>query len=400
MRPISGARWCLFLSLIGIGLAGYIFYLHLGLMRGELVGGPACGSGAMNCHAVTSGVWGSFLGVPISLWGILGYFVFIGLSLLAWQSDEWASRAMLATFLLGLFAVAINAILLYMMVFVIGYYCLFCLLVDAVNLGLLAVAAASLGQPWARAKNQIGNALWSFFPSRKNPAAWLFWGIVIAGFLGVAAVHASTSYLARGSTGTIRKQMREFATKQQRISVDVTGDPAKGNPAGWLRIVEFSDFLCPACQRASKLNPIMLAGHRRDAVFIFKNYPLDTTCNTDIQRMVHPGACQVAAAGECAQQQGKFWEFHDLIFEKGHDYNLNGLEPDIQRLGMDLARFRGCMSDGTGMEAVKRDIVEAKKARVMSTPTYVINGLPIPGGGVNPYLFEDLVAVIKESGNG
>ena len=68
------------LSLIGIGVAGYLFFLHLGLLRGELLGGAVCGTGAFNCHAVTAGPWGSFLGVPLSLWGILGYLTIFALS--------------------------------------------------------------------------------------------------------------------------------------------------------------------------------------------------------------------------------------------------------------------------------------------------------------------------------
>ena len=65
MRMQRGAAWCLVLSLIGLGLAGYLTVLHLGLLRGELLGGAVCGaSGALNCHVVTGGPWGKVLGMP------------------------------------------------------------------------------------------------------------------------------------------------------------------------------------------------------------------------------------------------------------------------------------------------------------------------------------------------
>ena len=73
MLSTRGSSWCVLFGVVGLGLAGYLVYLHLGLLRGELLGGPACGSGAFNCHAVTAGAWGTVLGVPLAFWGIIGY---------------------------------------------------------------------------------------------------------------------------------------------------------------------------------------------------------------------------------------------------------------------------------------------------------------------------------------
>ncbi len=145
------------------------------------------------------------------------------------------------------------------------------------------------------------------------------------------------------------------------------------------------------------MNTIILASHRRDVAFVFKNYPLDNTCNDRIPRAVHAGACRVAAAGECAHLQGKFWAFHDFVFEKGHEYNQANLEADAMRLGLDVVSFQACMASGQGLDAVKRDIAEAGKANVMSTPTYVINGVPV-AGGLQPLAFEDFAAILREQG--
>jgi len=367
-------------------------------MRGELLGGPACGSsGAMNCHLVTGSSWGSFLGVPLALWGVLGYVVVLALSLLARQSSEWAGHAMTAIFSLALLLVAADVALFGLMAFVIRAFCLFCLATYAVNLALLLLAASALEHPWPRALGRLGAAVGALIPSAQRQAAWLFWGIVVVGVLGVAGVHAATLFVSRGTLGSMQRQLREFITKQPRVSVEVTGDPMLGTAGASLQIVEFSDFFCPACQRASKLNRIIMSNHRRDAVFVFKHYPLDMSCNAQISRMVHPGACQVAAASECVHLQGKFWPFHDLVFEGGPKYNAANLEGDVRRLGIDVAQFNACMSSGDGMAAVQRDIAEAGKAGVTSTPTYVINGLPV-AGGLTPAMFDDFVAVLKETG--
>ena len=398
MRTNRGLWGCAFLSLLGVGLAGYLTFLHLGLLRGELLGGPACsGAGPFNCHVVTAGTWGSLLGMPLALWGVLGYLAVFALSLLGLQSSEWATEALPLIFVLAALFVGTDLILLGLMVFVIRFYCLFCLFTYAVNLALLVVSARSLGRPWTQALRQMGGSVGALVPSRQRPAAALFWGLVLVGILGTVSVHAATTFLSRGSFGSVRKQMREFVTRQPRVSVEIAGDPAIGPANAQVQIVEFSDFLCPACQRASKMNAIILANHRRDAVFVFKHFPLDSSCNDKISRMVHAGACMVAAASECAHLQGKFWAFHDLVFEQGQHYSPAHLETDMQRLGVDLAPFRACMESGQGLEAVKRDIAEAGKVGVGSTPTYVINGLPM-AGGIQPTMFEDFLAVLREAG--
>src|SRR3989338_1594334 len=397
MRTQRGASWCVFLSLLGLGLAGYLTVLHIGLMRGVLLGGAVCGaSGVLNCHAVTGSVFSSVLGMPLAMWGIIGYITVMALALLARQSAEWAVHAMGLIFLLSLAFVVVDLVLLALMVFVIRFICLFCLATYVVNLLLLLVAARSMGRPWTEAVREAGTSLWTLWPTSLRPVTWFFWAVVLLGIAGTVGLHAATIFVSRGTLGSVQKQIREFVSKQTRVALDVTGDPMLGDPKAQLQIVEFSDFLCPACHRASKMNPILMANHRDDAVFVFKHFPLDTMCNDRATRMAHPGACHLAAASECAHQQGKFWPFHGKVFEGAEHHAATQLDEVARAVGLDLTPFRTCLSSGQGMAAVKRDIAEAAKANVMSTPTYVIGGIPVPGG-FTPATFEDFVSVLKET---
>ncbi len=226
----------------------------------------------------------------------------------------------------------------------------------------------------------------------------IFWGVVLTGVFGVLSVQATTRFMTEGPPGSLRKQMTEFVQHQQRVVVETSGDPRHGTASAPIQIVEFSDFLCPTCQRASQFNPLLLAGHRGKASFVFKHYPLDQTCNDAIQRMVHPNACQVAAATECAHEQGKFWALHDHLFRKltGTQYNVAELERDAEIAGLNMTAFRECLQGGRGMEAVKRDIVEAARLGVRSTPTYVVNGLLMPGL-LTPATFNELLDVLQET---
>ena len=397
MRTERRATWCLLLSLIGLGLSSYLVFLHLGLLRGELVGGPACsGHGLLNCHAVTGGSWGAFLGMPLSLWGVMGYVFMAALSLLGMQSTEWAAVVFPLITVLGAVFVGVDLALFSLMVYVIRFYCLFCLLTYGINVLLLVASVRALNRPLPQALGVVGSSLRALVPSSRQPVVGLFWALVLIGVFGTLGVHVSTTFVSRGSQGTLRKQLREFVTKQLHVTVDVTGDPSLGPAGAAVQMVEFSDFLCPACQRASNINTIILASHRRDTAFIFKNYPLDSVCNDKVTHTVHPGACQIAAAGECAHLQGKFWAFHDLIFHQAPHVNVTNLDEALKPLGLDLTAFHACMESGQGVEAVKRDIAAGAAIGVSSTPTYVINGLPV-AGGLQPALFDDFVAALRES---
>ena len=391
------AGWCLLLSVLGLICAGYLTYMHLGLMRGELLGGAACGGeGVFNCHAVTASRWGSFLGVPLSLWGSLGYLIILSLAALAFSGPDWLESALTLIGGLSLLFVGIDAYLLSVMAFNLHYFCLFCLVSYGVNILLVAISTVGLGKNWAQIFAGIPGALAALLSPKQRAGAGLFWALVFVSTLGVAGVYASTTFVIKGSLKSMRPQVREFVHSQQRVNVDTAGDPVKGNPQAAFRLVEFSDFLCPVCQRASKLNEVLLAGHQDDVAFIFKQYPLDMECNPQVQRTVHPGACKLAAAAECAQMQGNFWRFHDKIFGGDKPYEVKNLDHDLPSLGLDLKQFQSCMASGEGAALARKDIDEGSKLGVTSTPTFVLNGI-LMRGSITPTAFEDLLAVIEES---
>jgi len=396
MRTRRGGGICVLLSVIGVGLCLYLGFLHIALLRGELFGGSVCGStgGLLNCHAVTSGRWGSFAGLPLWVWGLIGYLAFLNLALLAWLFPDWATHALTLLTSLAVACVGIDLLLLTAMVTQVRLLCLFCLLTYLVNVLLLLTGKWALASPWSRIAGGFGAALRAFVPSTRRPLTWLFWGTLVTGAGGSVALHAATTYVGIGTPGMLKNQIAQFVGKEARTPPDISGDPSLGPLDAPVQVVEFSDFLCPACQKASKFNHVVLPNHRRDVRFVFKHFPLDTACNDAINRMVHSGACVIAAASECVQQQGKFWAFHDLVFERGHDYDQGRLRADVQQLGVNMEPFDRCVASGEGMEAVRKDITEGKRLNVGSTPTFFINGLRMPGI-MAPAVFEELVGLLK-----
>ncbi len=139
--------------------------------------------------------------------------------------------------------------------------------------------------------------------------------------------------------------------------------------------MEFSDFLCPFCRNlAGAFGGFMPQSQGRVAIF-FKNYPLDQACNPVMTRTVHDGACELALGGICAEEQGKFWSYHDRIFSQPP---ANPGNEDVVRLateaGLDGNAMRQCLSSPGARAKLDRDIAEGRRLEVNATPTVFVNG--------------------------
>ncbi len=386
-----GAWCCLLLSLTGLGLCAYMYYVHLGLLRGELLGGAACGgSGVFNCHAVTASRWGTALGMPLPLWGIAGYLSTLTLAAIALAFPAAAGPALALLVASGLTFLAVDAALFAVMVTQIRSLCPLCLGSYLLNALLAVSARAGLGLQWNTALRQVSGAL-------RSSVLWLALGAAGLGLAAATGVQASVEFISQSSPSMIRRQLRDYFLLQPRASVESAGSPSLGSATAGVQVMEFSDFHCPTCRRASKFNHIMLSTNPGTR-FVFKHFPLDTSCNPGIARMVHPGACTTAAGAACAHQQGKFWPLHDVIFGQEQTYDPSRLRDDALRAGLDLAKFDACMASGEGMQAVRRDVEEAQRLGVTSTPTYFINGYRL-GGLMPPAFFRELSRLLREQGS-
>jgi protein-disulfide isomerase len=129
-------------------------------------------------------------------------------------------------------------------------------------------------------------------------------------------------------------------------------------------IVEFSDFQCPYCEMAVEPIKKLIAKHPGKIRFIYRYFPLTG---------IHADAFQSAVASECAALQGKFWEFHDLLFDNQDSLNSESLQGYAQELGLDKESFAVCINSETVAEAVRQDMADGEKYQVTGTPTFFLN---------------------------
>ncbi len=149
-------------------------------------------------------------------------------------------------------------------------------------------------------------------------------------------------------------------------------DPLKGEPGAPVTIVEFSDFQCPYCARfAQQTLPQLLERYvaTGKARFVYRDFPLD----------FHPVAQKAAEAAECADEQGKFWEYHDLIFARQASLSLENLKSWAVELGLDAGAFNTCLDSGAMAGEVGEDAQAGRAAGVTGTPAFLVNGQLITG---------------------
>lgn len=153
-----------------------------------------------------------------------------------------------------------------------------------------------------------------------------------------------------------------------RYSVRLRGDePTRGPDDALVTVIEFADFQCPYCGKGAGPLEEVREEYDRDVRVIYKHYPLP----------FHRKAPAAARAAWAAHQQGKFWEIHDWLYE--HKAELDGIDAEIERLDMDLEKFRVDSVSKAAIAAVEDDSLAGGLVGVSSTPAFVVNGHPYRG---------------------
>jgi protein-disulfide isomerase len=198
-----------------------------------------------------------------------------------------------------------------------------------------------------------------------------------------------TQYLQQERAQTIIRELveglkaaAEVETFLPRYRVEVAAEdsPRHGAADAPIQIVEFSDFQCPYCSQAAETVRQVEEKYGDKVSVVYRHFPLP----------IHQQATRAAEASQCANDQDKFWPFHDKLFadqKAWTDADLSGFATD---LGLDQATFDQCLKDRKHGETVEDDVADGKRAGMGGTPVFYINGVVL--AGARP--IEDFVEVI------
>lgn len=372
-------------SLVGLGLSLFLLVQHNRLRSGIQETASLCSIGKLaDCDVVHASRYAEVAGVPVAAIGAAFFFLLFLLGTLSPPSDDnfkliqkWMAR-------LCLLALAIDAGLLAAQALDLQTFCLYCILTYVATIVHYCANATMCD---LRAKGAL-----SFFinPLLQKPSLiaedilphyWILTGTAFVTFLAAlwllpANIWMQSSFYSYGAriTEQFYKEWPDKPKKQiEVLATDGTLGPAKAP----VTIVEFSDFECPHCRKAAFTLHASLASLKKKARFVFKHYPLDSSCNPSVNFQAHRHACRLAQLAVCATRLGKFWDFHDRVFFKvfgesglpDWDVVVEALEPIFTR-----EQVGRCLSDSSTLEAVKANVRQGDQWNVNGTPAIFVNG--------------------------
>jgi protein-disulfide isomerase len=154
-----------------------------------------------------------------------------------------------------------------------------------------------------------------------------------------------------------------------RQMIAEAGSPAKGPAGAPVEIIEFSDFQCPFCFRATPTIRQVMSTYGDKVRLVYRHFPLPN----------HPNARSAAEAAACAAEQGKFWEYHDRLFADQSKLSQADLKQSAAAVGLDAAKFDNCLDSHKLKAKVDEDVAAGQEAGIDGTPAFFINGRAISG---------------------
>ncbi|HEX8119183.1 MAG TPA: thioredoxin domain-containing protein, partial [Pyrinomonadaceae bacterium] len=164
-------------------------------------------------------------------------------------------------------------------------------------------------------------------------------------------------------------QVRTFlvAPTAPVYKIATEGQPAKGNPAASVTVVEFTDYQCPSCAAAQPSLQRIMTEYGDRVRLVVRDYPLPQ----------HADAQRAAEAAEAAREQGKYWEYVMLLYQNQSALQVDRLKEYASRVGLDRTKFDAALDSGRFADAVRRDLRDGERAGVNGTPTVFVNGVRV-----------------------
>jgi protein-disulfide isomerase len=202
-----------------------------------------------------------------------------------------------------------------------------------------------------------------------SPVAILIGAVLIAG--SVLYSNGSGTALLGGNNQLPEGNEPDIVVQDPEKLVE-SDDPSIGDADAPVTIVEFSDFECPFCGAFFSDTYAQLKKDYIDTGkvrLVFRDYPLS----------FHPMAKPAAVAASCANEQGKFWAYHDTIFQNQSTLSDANLKVWAGQVGLDVAAFTACVGSGTREAEIDADIAAGTSFGVSGTPSFFINGKLVVG---------------------
>lgn len=336
-------------------------------------------SRAINCDTVSQSSYSIFLGVPVPVWGVMAYGLFVFMLAFAWlkaanRKRVW-SLLMLISFAFSIYSV----VLAFLSSYFIHSYCIMCILSYAVNLALLFYT-------WVIRKRF---ACESFFPAIKLDFHYLldFSKVTIP----VASVFAASTLAMILAFQPYWHMSPPVLSKETPTGVE-DGHPWIGAKHPELVITEFSDYQCFQCKKMHYFLRQLIEAHPDKIRLIHRHFPMDHAINPLVKEPFHRGAAKLSMLAIYATGKGRFWKMNDYLFSISNDIETLGIRKIAENTDFEFDELLNIFRDEELWNIILwKDIKDGIKIyQLTGTPGFIINGQTyegqIPAEILKPYL--------------
>jgi len=357
------------LSVAGFGISAYIAYVHSQIVADI---SPSCDVNAtFSCTTVLSSKYAYLFGVvPVAWAALLTYAGFFGIAValaVALPRAHSRRRAAGALFAGSIGGAIYSVYLAVIALVVLRAVCLLCTGLYVVSAGMLIASALLLSS--VRRETSRG---------RGEDSGLVRW-VGIGAAARLAVILGLVVWEAVGPEPVADPDFVRWYEARPLAQVPPTDGHEKGGANAAVGIAEFSDCECGHCAQVYRTFKAVLPRYREDVRVEFFHYPPPSACNPAVQSSFHRNACLAAIASECASAQGKFWQYHDLLFDNQQDLGRDTLLRLADQVCLDRAAFSTCLESDAARAAVARDVAEGARLGVQSTPTLFFNRRTVRG---------------------
>lgn len=412
------------LALAGIGSSIYLTLIHYWHLVDPSYQSICSVSQTFDCDKVNTSEYSVFLGVPIALYGVAFYLVILTLTLMSFSTGEKLARALDLVFGLSTLSFLLSVALALVSEFKVGAFCLFCISLYVINTLLMLISFKAAGGGLRAVVGRLDSELAGFYRSPLAYTAFLiFLGVSFlgGGFYREKMAQAQEELASRVRVDLAKEKkeaaragdpsVTEHPKEPEAPAADSLFDPPmdlplngyepiRGKADAPVKIYAWSDFECPHCKIAAGVLDEVVARMPGQVAQVYKQYPLDMSCNEYVQRPMHERACAASIASMCAQRQGLFWEMHDLIFRNQDRLSDDDIASYARNIGMDMNAFNQCLQDRDIVLELNKDIEQGKVAGVAGTPSLYFNGRRYKGPPIAEVMAQAVQVLLSDSARG
>lgn len=406
----------LVVSIVGIAVSTYLLFHHVEIRNGYQFEESFCSiNQVLDCDSIALSSFSEIYNIPLAGLGLFYYLLLAAFLLIqkkAIKEEKDLKKTAAVVFFYSWIALPGTLLLLFISCFYLKKICLFCSLLYLTNIILCILSFLTPDRPqgFFRAFVEGLKEFFRFsFSLGSKSLVFLFIFFVTGYLIYITPQKILIPYYFEPRLTTMfnPETFEPFldlwrTAPVEEVQLKIDADPLikdfyLGNPDAAITIVEFADYECPFCKNVGKHLSLLLKNNPEKYRLIYKNFPLDKSCNRTLLSEKHQFACQAAIMSRCAGMQGDqiFWKMNEALI-KLKEFSPSTLEKLPEKIVLDMASYRSCLDKPEAKDKILKDIEEAISLNIKSTPTLFYNNKRIASKKLFPYLLPGLLKSLYE----